>query len=74
MVTVTAPVNIAVIKYWGKRDVQAVLPCNSSLSVTLNDLVSTTTASYSDIDSDQGTKSTYRSHFKWRHSTVKQSI
>lgn len=35
-ITVTAPVNIAVIKYWGKRDVALLLPTNSSLSVTLN--------------------------------------
>ncbi|KIW09881.1 diphosphomevalonate decarboxylase [Exophiala spinifera] len=32
----TAPVNIAVIKYWGKRDVALNLPTNSSLSVTLS--------------------------------------
>ncbi|XP_067946854.1 diphosphomevalonate decarboxylase-like [Watersipora subatra] len=35
-VTCTAPVNIAVIKYWGKRDEELVLPENSSLSVTLS--------------------------------------
>ncbi|KAJ2746747.1 diphosphomevalonate decarboxylase [Coemansia sp. BCRC 34301] len=34
--TVTAPVNIAVIKYWGKRDSGLILPTNSSLSVTLS--------------------------------------
>ncbi|KAJ2662639.1 diphosphomevalonate decarboxylase [Coemansia sp. RSA 1200] len=34
--TVTAPVNIAVIKYWGKRDSALILPTNSSLSVTLS--------------------------------------
>ncbi|KAJ2475313.1 diphosphomevalonate decarboxylase [Coemansia sp. RSA 2131] len=34
--TVTAPVNIAVIKYWGKRDAALILPTNSSLSVTLS--------------------------------------
>ncbi|KAL5019645.1 hypothetical protein ScPMuIL_003141 [Solemya velum] len=33
--TCTAPVNIAVIKYWGKRDEELILPTNSSLSVTL---------------------------------------
>uniref|UniRef100_A0A1D5RLX3 Mevalonate (diphospho) decarboxylase n=1 Tax=Mus musculus TaxID=10090 RepID=A0A1D5RLX3_MOUSE len=36
MVTCTAPVNIAVIKYWGKRDEALILPINSSLSVTLH--------------------------------------
>ncbi|KAH0619689.1 hypothetical protein JD844_000600 [Phrynosoma platyrhinos] len=35
-VTCTAPVNIAVVKYWGKRDEQLILPINSSLSVTLH--------------------------------------
>ncbi|KAK8158582.1 diphosphomevalonate decarboxylase [Phyllosticta citrichinensis] len=45
----TAPVNIAVIKYWGKRDPQLNLPTNSSLSVTLSqsDLRTLTTASCS---------------------------
>ncbi|WFC95543.1 diphosphomevalonate decarboxylase [Malassezia brasiliensis] len=34
--TCTAPVNIAVIKYWGKRDTRLILPTNDSLSVTLD--------------------------------------
>ncbi|KNC96337.1 diphosphomevalonate decarboxylase [Spizellomyces punctatus DAOM BR117] len=44
-VTVSAPVNIAVVKYWGKRDTSLLLPTNSSLSLTLSqdDLRSTTT-------------------------------
>ncbi|KAJ2998909.1 diphosphomevalonate decarboxylase [Globomyces sp. JEL0801] len=44
-VTCSAPVNIAVVKYWGKRDTKLILPTNSSLSATLsqNDLQSTTT-------------------------------
>jgi diphosphomevalonate decarboxylase len=44
-VTCSAPVNIAVIKYWGKRDTKLLLPTNSSLSLTLSqdDLRSTTT-------------------------------
>ncbi|KAI9361206.1 diphosphomevalonate decarboxylase [Zopfochytrium polystomum] len=44
-VTCSAPVNIAVIKYWGKRDEALLLPTNSSLSVTLSQdhLKSTTT-------------------------------
>ncbi|XP_078526481.1 diphosphomevalonate decarboxylase [Lissotriton helveticus] len=48
-VTCTAPVNIAVIKYWGKRDEELILPINSSLSVTLHQdqLKTTTTAAIS---------------------------
>ncbi|KZT58859.1 mevalonate pyrophosphate decarboxylase [Calocera cornea HHB12733] len=44
--TVTTPVNIAVIKYWGKRSVALNLPTNASLSVTLHQdqLCTTTTA------------------------------
>jgi diphosphomevalonate decarboxylase len=45
----TAPVNIAVVKYWGKRDAKLNLPTNSSLSVTLSqaDLRTLTTAACS---------------------------
>lgn len=44
-VTCIAPVNIAVIKYWGKRNEALILPINDSLSVTLStdDLCSKTT-------------------------------
>jgi len=34
--TTSAPVNIACIKYWGKRDTKLILPTNASLSVTLD--------------------------------------
>nr|XP_030705342.1 diphosphomevalonate decarboxylase [Globicephala melas] len=49
VVTCTAPVNVAVIKYWGKRDEELILPINSSLSVTLHQdqLKTTTTAAIS---------------------------
>ncbi len=54
--TTTAPVNIAVIKYWGKRDVGLMLPLNSSLSGTLNqdDMASTTSvAAVEGLEEDQ---------------------
>merc|ERR1711879_704599 len=49
-VTCTAPVNIAVIKYWGKRDSKLLLPTNSSISGTLDqkDMCSTTTVMIGD--------------------------
>ncbi|CAG7718072.1 unnamed protein product [Allacma fusca] len=49
MVTVVAPVNIAVIKYWGKRDENLILPLNGSISGTLstNQMCAKTTVSFS---------------------------
>ncbi|KAK9466896.1 GHMP kinase [Lipomyces arxii] len=46
----TAPVNIATLKYWGKRDTKLNLPTNSSISVTLSqdDLRTLTTAAASE--------------------------
>lgn len=48
-VTCSAPSNIAVIKYWGKRDAELNLPLNSSVSLTFDQdvlrTVTTVTAS-----------------------------
>jgi diphosphomevalonate decarboxylase len=35
-VTARAPINIALIKYWGKKDINEVLPYNPSLSLSLD--------------------------------------
>lgn len=49
MVTAQTPTNIAVIKYWGKRDEALILPVNDSISVTLDPahLCATTTVAVS---------------------------
>ena len=47
-VSATAPSNIALIKYWGKKQNQ--LPANPSISFTLNDCVTKTTVLYERLD------------------------
>ena len=44
--TYEAPPNIALVKYWGVRDPERVLPYNSSLSVTLAGMRSRTTVRF----------------------------
>ncbi|WP_426349045.1 diphosphomevalonate decarboxylase [Alloiococcus sp. CFN-8] len=45
--TARANTNIALIKYWGKRDEELFLPTNSSLSLTLDGFYTTTTVEFS---------------------------
>ena len=52
-VTARAHTNIALIKYWGKRDPQLFLPMNSSLSLTLDEFYTDTTVSVIDGEVDQ---------------------
>lgn len=57
--TCTAPVNIAVIKYWGKRDSSLILPTNDSLSVTLDqDHLRTITTARADAEFGSATVGT----------------
>ncbi|MFB1050215.1 diphosphomevalonate decarboxylase [Paraliobacillus sp. JSM ZJ581] len=52
--TVKAHTNIALIKYWGKRDEQLFLPTNNSLSVTLDKFYTITTVEFDEqLKSDQ---------------------
>lgn len=38
--TISAPANIAFVKYWGARDLNRAIPCNPSISMTLSRCVS----------------------------------
>lgn len=46
-VTAIAPSNIAFIKYWGRKDETLKLPSNSSISMNLSGLTTTTTVEFS---------------------------
>lgn len=51
--TAQANTNIALIKYWGKRDEMLFLPMNSSISITLDHFYTETTVEYQeDLKSD----------------------
>lgn len=51
--TVQAPANIAVIKYWGARDLQHAVPANPSISMTLSTCLSTTSVQLIDAGADE---------------------
>ncbi|MBI4895742.1 MAG: diphosphomevalonate decarboxylase [Candidatus Aenigmarchaeota archaeon] len=46
--TATANANIALVKYWGKRSTDPILPQNGSISMTCNGMTTTTTVEFSD--------------------------
>ncbi|MBR9682779.1 MAG: diphosphomevalonate decarboxylase [Candidatus Aenigmarchaeota archaeon] len=46
--TAIANANIALVKYWGKRNKELILPQNSSISVTLDGLNAVTTVEFDD--------------------------
>src|SRR5690606_24664299 len=45
-VTARAHTNIALIKYWGKRNEELILPMNNSISITLDKFYTTTTVQF----------------------------
>lgn len=45
--TAVANSNIALVKYWRKRNSELILPYNSSISITLDKLYTTTTVEFS---------------------------
>ncbi|MBI2640987.1 diphosphomevalonate decarboxylase [Candidatus Roizmanbacteria bacterium] len=52
--TAVAPSNIALIKYWGKKDEKLRLPANGSISVNLSNLTTTTTVEFrKDLKKDE---------------------
>ena len=46
-ISLRSPINIALVKYWGKAHEDRIIPTNNSLSLTINkaELCSTTTVS-----------------------------
>jgi len=50
--TAIAPSNIALIKYWGKKDEEQRIPCNPSISFCLDTLVTKTTVEFADLPED----------------------
>jgi diphosphomevalonate decarboxylase len=46
--TATANANIALVKYWGKRSSDPILPNNGSISMTCEGMTTTTTVEFSD--------------------------
>jgi diphosphomevalonate decarboxylase len=42
-VTVVSPANIALVKYWGRKNHDLFIPCNNNISMTMSGCITTTT-------------------------------
>ncbi|MBN1959815.1 MAG: diphosphomevalonate decarboxylase [Deltaproteobacteria bacterium] len=51
--TAWAHPNVALIKYWGKRDAKLNLPATGSISLTLNNLITRSYVRFNDFEQDQ---------------------
>ncbi|CAD5217268.1 unnamed protein product [Bursaphelenchus xylophilus] len=51
-VTVRVPINIALIKYWGKKNEKLIIPCNDSVSLAIDDLYAETTIHFTSDGQD----------------------
>ena len=47
--TARAHTNIALVKYWGKKDQELIIPMNSSLSLTLDHFYTDTSVDESEL-------------------------
>ena len=69
--TAVACANIALIKYWGKRDIALNLPAVGSISLTLNALKTNTCISFDpDLDRDVLTINNNQAIFTNNHSRI----
>lgn len=50
-ISVIVPINIALVKYWGKRDANLILPLHDSLSITIDGLYAETNILVVKVDS-----------------------
>lgn len=57
-ISVLVPINIALVKYWGKRDDDLILPLNDSLSLTIDGLHAETRVKVHEVDDDAAVSAT----------------
>lgn len=61
VVVVKSPINIALVKYWGKVDEELIIPCNNSISITLDteSIFTQTTVSFTKCSNETLQKDTF---------------